>query len=63
MIHEATFSDDLKVNALNFDHSTAREAIEIGLDSGCRNLILTHFSQRMAKSATAATKSKSIHKL
>jgi ribonuclease Z len=51
MIHEATFSDDLKVNAIQNDHATIREAVELAIESNCANLVLTHFSQRFAKTA------------
>ena len=52
VIHEATFSDELKENAVSFMHSTIREAVEVAIESKSKNLVLTHFSQRYAKSGT-----------
>ncbi|CAD8048110.1 unnamed protein product [Paramecium sonneborni] len=46
MIHEATFSDDLQINALKAKHSTIREAVESAILGNAKTLILTHFSQR-----------------
>lgn len=49
MIHEATFSDELSLNAIEHKHSTISEAIDIFRKSNAKELILTHFSQRFAK--------------
>jgi ribonuclease Z len=51
MIHEATFSDDLHENAVQNLHSTQREAVELGMKAEAEVIVLTHFSQRYAKSA------------
>lgn len=55
MIHEATFTDELKENAVNFMHSTVREAVEEAIDSNSQCLVLTHFSQRYAKAGITQT--------
>ncbi|OKL63626.1 hypothetical protein UA08_00954 [Talaromyces atroroseus] len=49
LIHEATFQDDLRGQALAKKHSTASEAIEVGRYMNARMVLLTHFSQRYAK--------------
>ncbi|KAF7682502.1 Ribonuclease Z, mitochondrial [Astathelohania contejeani] len=49
MIHECTFTDDLKDKAIISNHSTISEAIEIFTVSNSKKLILTHFSQRYSK--------------
>lgn len=49
LIHEATFEDGLAGEALARNHSTTREAIEVGESSGAYRVILTHFSQRYPK--------------
>ena len=49
LLHEATFDDGLKVEALAKKHSTTSEAIGVGVAMGARRVILTHFSQRYQK--------------
>ena len=49
LVHEATFDDDLKSQAVAKKHSTTSEAIGIGAAMGARRVILTHFSQRYQK--------------
>ena len=51
LIHEATFQDDMVGSALAKRHSTAGEALEVGRRMGARAVLLTHFSQRYAKTA------------
>lgn len=46
LLHEATFDDDLKEEAIAKKHSTSSEAIGVGVAMGARRVILTHFSQR-----------------
>ena len=48
-MHEATFDDDLRREAVAKKHSTTSEAIGIGVAMGARRVILTHFSQRYQK--------------
>ncbi|XP_065866166.1 tRNAse Z TRZ4, mitochondrial isoform X2 [Euphorbia lathyris] len=49
LIHEATFEDDLVEEAVARNHSTTKEAIEVGETAGVYRIILTHFSQRYPK--------------
>lgn len=49
LLHEATFDDELKGDALAKKHSTTSEAIGVGAAMGARRVILTHFSQRYQK--------------
>lgn len=49
LIHEATFEDSMKEDALCKRHCTCSEALEIAAAMGARNVILTHFSQRYPK--------------
>ena len=49
LIHEATFDDELRDDALNKKHSTTSEAIGVGIAMGAKRILLTHFSQRYAK--------------
>lgn len=49
LVHEATFDDDLRSEALAKKHSTTSEAIGVGVAMGARRVILTHFSQRYQK--------------
>eukprot|EP01071_Lankesteria_metandrocarpae_P007229 Lankesteria_metandrocarpae@DN4620_c0_g1_i2.p1 len=49
LIHEATFDDGMEEEAVSRKHSTVGEAVDIGRRSNCKNLILTHFSQRYPK--------------
>ncbi|XP_026385349.1 tRNAse Z TRZ4, mitochondrial-like [Papaver somniferum] len=47
LIHEATFEDNMGEVAIGKNHSTTKEAIDIG--GGAYRVILTHFSQRYPK--------------
>ncbi|XP_062188934.1 tRNase Z TRZ3, mitochondrial-like [Phragmites australis] len=49
LIHEATFEDSMKDEAIARNHSTTKEAIEVGTSAGAYRTILTHFSQRYPK--------------
>ncbi|XP_048234023.1 tRNAse Z TRZ4, mitochondrial isoform X2 [Ricinus communis] len=49
LVHEATFEDDLMDEAVAKNHSTTKEAIEVGNLAGAYRIILTHFSQRYPK--------------
>lgn len=49
LLHEATFEDDRRDDALAKKHSTTGEAIAVGKKMGARRILLTHFSQRYAK--------------
>uniref|UniRef100_A0A1J3EY20 ribonuclease Z n=1 Tax=Noccaea caerulescens TaxID=107243 RepID=A0A1J3EY20_NOCCA len=49
LIHEATFEDALVEEAVVKNHSTTKEAIDVGSSAGVYRIILTHFSQRYPK--------------
>ncbi|KAM7483770.1 hypothetical protein LguiB_008353 [Lonicera macranthoides] len=49
LIHEATFEDALLEEAIARNHSTTKEAVEVGDTAGAYRIILTHFSQRYPK--------------
>jgi ribonuclease Z len=49
LIHEATFEDSMKEEAILKKHSTVGEAISIANRMKAKSLILTHFSQRYPK--------------
>ncbi|PHT46901.1 hypothetical protein CQW23_16059 [Capsicum baccatum] len=49
LIHEATFEDGLVEEAIARNHSTIKEAIEVGDSAGAYRVILTHFIQRYPK--------------
>ncbi|XP_043704195.1 tRNase Z TRZ3, mitochondrial isoform X2 [Telopea speciosissima] len=49
LIHEATFEDGMMEEAIVKNHSTTKEAIEVGASAGAYRIILTHFSQRYPK--------------
>ncbi|GAB2293508.1 tRNAse Z trz4, mitochondrial [Dionaea muscipula] len=49
LIHEATFEDGMVDEAIAKNHSTTKEAIEVGISGGVYRTILTHFSQRYPK--------------
>lgn len=49
LIHEATFEDALIEDALAKNHSTTKEAIDVGSSAGVYRIVLTHFSQRYPK--------------
>ncbi|KAL7222149.1 hypothetical protein ACSBR1_023958 [Camellia fascicularis] len=49
LIHEATFEDGMVEEAIAKNHSTTKEAIEVGNSAGAYRIILTHFSQRYPK--------------
>ena len=49
LIHEATFDDDMRGEALAKKHSTAGEALTVAKEMGAKLCILTHFSQRYPK--------------
>ncbi len=52
LLHEATFDDEMKVDAIAKKHSTTSEAIGVGVAMGARRILLTHFSQRYNKIPT-----------
>ena len=46
LIHEATFDDELKKEALERKHCTVSDALTVSKDMQAQYTILTHFSQR-----------------
>jgi ribonuclease Z len=58
LVHEATMSNDLLHEAIIRKHCTIEEAINVGVKSKSRALLLTHFSQRYAKGALSLDPSK-----
>ncbi|MEM0022573.1 MAG: ribonuclease Z [Archaeoglobaceae archaeon] len=49
LIHDASFSEELKSWAIESGHSTAREAGEVAKKANVKKLILTHISARFSK--------------
>lgn len=49
LIHEATFEDGMVEEAIARNHSTTKEAVDVGNSAGAYRIILTHFSQRYPK--------------
>ncbi|KAK8527370.1 hypothetical protein V6N13_085203 [Hibiscus sabdariffa] len=49
LIHEATFEDGMAGEAIAKNHSTTKEAIDVGNSAGAYRIVLTHFSQRYPK--------------
>ncbi|WP_026676851.1 ribonuclease Z [Fictibacillus gelatini] len=49
LVHEATFSADLSEHAQLFGHATTKQAAEIAVRAGAKQLILTHISSRYQK--------------
>ncbi|GMJ05211.1 tRNAse Z4 [Hibiscus trionum] len=49
LIHEATFEDGMTGEAIAKNHSTTKEAIDVGNSAGAYRILLTHFSQRYPK--------------
>jgi ribonuclease BN (tRNA processing enzyme) len=46
LIHEATYSNDRKTDAIANFHSTVSEALEVGMQMNAKHVILTHISNR-----------------
>lgn len=49
LIHECTFSDDMRSHATAKNHTTLSEALGVSREMGARRTLLTHFSQRYVK--------------
>jgi ribonuclease Z len=60
LIHEATTSQELEVEANNWGHSSARQAAEIGRAAEVETLFLTHFSSRYKEVAGLEVEAKAI---
>lgn len=48
-IHEATFDDELRGDAIAKQHTTTSEALQVAASMNARAVLLTHFSQRYQK--------------
>ncbi|GLI05488.1 ribonuclease Z [Paenibacillus tyrfis] len=46
LVHEATFAEDRKELAMQYDHSTAIDAARAAQEAGAKMLVLTHISSR-----------------
>ncbi|HTG13650.1 MAG TPA: ribonuclease Z [Blastocatellia bacterium] len=46
LIHEATYTEELAPEALQYGHSTAAQAARIAVEAGAGRLLITHFSTR-----------------
>jgi len=51
LIHEATFSNELKQNAIDKKHSTSIDAANIAKEMNAKQLVLTHISSRYQEDA------------
>lgn len=49
LVHEATFDDELQVEAYAKKHCTTSEALRVGAEMQAKSVVLTHFSQRYQK--------------
>jgi len=59
LIHEATFSDCLAVDAVRKGHCTHSEAVGVGREMRASCVVLTHFSQRYASNQATSSSSAS----
>jgi ribonuclease Z len=60
LIHECTFSDNLRSDARAKKHSTISEALGVARNMGARRVMLTHFSQRYPKTAVMSDDARNI---
>lgn len=63
LIHDATFSGDLRMDALEKGHSTAREAGEVAAASKSKFLFLFHYSQRYKDLAALLREARERHRM
>ncbi|HIH18996.1 TPA: ribonuclease Z [Candidatus Micrarchaeota archaeon] len=60
LIHEATFSEDKKEEALESKHSTAAQAAAIAKKAGVKKLLLTHISGRYKDASQLVGEAKAV---
>jgi ribonuclease Z len=60
LYHEATFSEEHKTLAKKTSHSTAKEAAQIALKAGVKQLLLGHFSNRYDNLTTLEKEAKEV---
>jgi ribonuclease BN (tRNA processing enzyme) len=51
LIHDATWSDEVGAARTGWGHSSAGEAVALGLDAGCRTVVLFHHDPDAADDA------------
>lgn len=52
LLHEATFDDELQVDAEAKKHSTTSEALAVGMAMGARRVVLTHFKPAVSENSS-----------
>ncbi|KAA0007655.1 MAG: ribonuclease Z, partial [Thermoplasmata archaeon] len=62
LIHDATFLSDLENVAIEYGHSTARQAAEIAKEANVDKLVLTHISPRYMDERLIEKEAKEIFK-
>ncbi|HYL98705.1 MAG TPA: ribonuclease Z [Blastocatellia bacterium] len=63
MIHEATYTDDLKEEARQYGHSTARQAGKSARTADAKRLLITHISARYPDAAPLLNEAKEMFPL
>jgi ribonuclease Z len=61
LIHESTYSDSYQTNAINYLHSTSRDAAKVATKIAAENLVLTHYSSRFVKTEIPLTEAREDH--
>ncbi len=61
LVHEATFDDAHEKKALDYGHSTARQAAQVGLEIGARLVALNHFSSRFQDLSHLGDEASEVH--
>ena len=61
LIHESTYSDSHQSNAINYLHSTSRDAAKVATQIAAENLVLTHYSSRFVETEIPLTEAREAH--